>query len=196
MLYLVLLMTMMNFMSHGTQDLYPTFLQQQRHYDPRFTAIVSVISMLGAILGGIVVGRYSDRVGRRKAMVTAAIGGLLVIPLWVFSPGIALIAVGAFLMQFMVQGVWGVIPAHINELSPDRLRGFPAGLRVSGRRSDRLHRALHRGRSPAASPTPRCWDRSPRSLVFVAMIVIASGPEAHRVEFGREAASRQSGSAR
>jgi SHS family lactate transporter-like MFS transporter len=162
-LYLVLLMMMMNFMSHGTQDLYPTFLQQQRHYDPRFTAIVSVISMLGAILGGIVVGRYSDRVGRRKAMVTAAIGGLLVIPLWLFSPGIALISVGAFLMQFMVQGVWGVIPAHINELAPDRLRAFLPGFAYQVGVLIAPPRPTSKPRSPTASPTPRCWDRSPPS---------------------------------
>jgi SHS family lactate transporter-like MFS transporter len=186
-LYLVLLMMMMNFMSHGTQDLYPTFLQQQRHYDPRFTAIVSVISMLGAILGGIVVGRYSDRVGRRKAMVTAAIGGLLVIPLWLFSPGIALISVGAFLMQFMVQGVWGVIPAHINELAPDRLRAFLPGFAyqvgvliastapyIEASLAHRFTYAQVLGSVAAI-------------VVFVAMIVIAAGPEAHRVEFGRGA---------
>jgi len=186
-LYLVLMMMMMNFMSHGTQDLYPTFLQQQRHYDPRFTAIVSVISMLGAILGGIVVGRYSDRVGRRKAMVTAAIGGLLVIPLWLFSPGIALISVGAFLMQFMVQGVWGVIPAHINELAPDRLRAFLPGFAyqvgvliastapyIEASLAHRFTYAQVLGSVAAI-------------VVFVAMIVIASGPEAHRVEFGRGA---------
>lgn len=186
-LYLVLLMMMMNFMSHGTQDLYPTFLQQQRHYDPRFTAIVSVVSMLGAILGGVVVGRYSDRVGRRKAMVTAAIGGLLVIPLWLFSPGIALISVGAFLMQFMVQGVWGVIPAHINELAPDRLRAFLPGFAyqvgvliastapyIEASLAHRFTYAQVLGSVAAI-------------VVSVAMIVIASGPEAHRVEFGRGA---------
>src|ERR1700722_5216790 len=97
--YMVLLMAMMNFLAHGTQDLYPTFLQQQRHYDPRITAFVSVISMLGAMIGGTLVGLYSDRVGRRRAMVTSVIGGLLIIPLWVFSPGIALTTAGAFLMQ-------------------------------------------------------------------------------------------------
>jgi SHS family lactate transporter-like MFS transporter len=180
-------MTMMNFMSHGTQDLYPTFLQQQRHYDPRLTAIVSVISMLGAILGGAVVGRYSDRVGRRKAMVTAAVGGLLVIPLWIFSPGMALISVGAFLMQFMVQGVWGVIPAHINELAPDRLRAFLPGFAYQVG-------VLIASTAPyiEASLTHRftyaqVLGSVATIVVFVAMIVISAGPEAHRVEFGRGA---------
>src|SRR5271165_2152072 len=186
-LYLVLLMAAMNFTSHGTQDLYPTFLQQQRHYDPRFTAIVSVISMLGAILGGIVVGRYSDRVGRRKAMVTAAIGGLLVIPLWIFSPGIALISVGAFLMQFMVQGVWGVIPAHINELSPDRLRAFlpgfayQVGVLIAATAPYIQASLVHRFTYAQVMATFAAI------VLTLAMIVIASGPEAHRVEFGRDA---------
>jgi SHS family lactate transporter-like MFS transporter len=186
-LYLVLLMAMMNFMSHGTQDLYPTFLQQQRHYDPRLTAIVSVISMIGAILGGAVVGRYSDRVGRRRAMVTAAVGALLIIPLWIFSPGIALISAGAFLMQFMVQGVWGVIPAHINELAPNRLRAFLPGFAYQVG-------VLIASSAPyiEASLTHRftyaqVLGSVAAIVVLVAAIVISAGPEAHRVEFGRDA---------
>ena len=126
-LYLVLLMTMMSFMSHGTQDMYPTFLQRQRMYTPGQTANITMISMLGAILGGLVIGYYSDRSGRRRAMVTAALCALLVVPLWIAAPNTALIIVGVFLLQFFVQGAWGVIPAHINELSPGHLRGFFPG---------------------------------------------------------------------
>src|SRR5579863_6923436 len=126
--YLVALMAMMCFISHGTQDLYPTFLQQQRHFDTRITAIVSVISMIGAIAGGILWGLYSDRKGRRRAMVTSVLLAIVLIPLWVFAPTAALMAVGAFAMQFMVQGAWGVIPAHLNELSPGALRGFFPGM--------------------------------------------------------------------
>src|SRR6202034_2413282 len=85
-LYLVLLMAMMNFMSHGTQDLYPTFLQHQLHFDPRTTAIISVASMLGAIVGGILIGLYSDRHGRRRAMITPVLVAILLVPLWVFGP--------------------------------------------------------------------------------------------------------------
>ena len=185
-LYLVALMAMMNFLSHGTQDLYPTFLQQGRHYNPRITAIVSVISMLGAITGGALFGLYSDRVGRRRAMVRAAIGGLFVIPLWVFSPGVALIALGAFLMQFMVQGAWGVIPAHINELSPDRMRGFLPGFSyqvgvliaatapyIEASMSHRFSYAQVMGTFAGIA-------------MIVAMFVIGLGPEAHRIAFGRE----------
>jgi MFS transporter, SHS family, lactate transporter len=126
-LYLVVLMTMMNFMSHGTQDLYPTFLSKQRGYDPHATAIISIIAMIGAICGGLAFGAYSDRKGRRRAMITAALLGVAVIPLWILSPTTALLITGGFLMQFMVQGAWGVIPAHINELSPGELRGFFPG---------------------------------------------------------------------
>jgi MFS transporter, SHS family, lactate transporter len=126
-LYLVLLMTMMNFMSHGTQDLYPTFLSRQRGYNPHMTAIISMISMLGAIRGGLLFGAYSDRTGRRRAMITAALLGVAAIPLWILSPTTALLIAGGFAMQFMVQGAWGVIPAHINELSPGELRGFFPG---------------------------------------------------------------------
>jgi len=126
-LYLVLLMTMMNFMSHGTQDLYPTFLSRQRGYGTHATAIISIISMIGAICGGLAFGAYSDHKGRRRAIITAALLGLAAIPLWILSPTTALLVAGGFAMQFMVQGAWGVIPAHINELSPGELRGFFPG---------------------------------------------------------------------
>jgi len=125
--YLVLLMTMLNFMSHGTQDLYPTFLSHTRGYSPHMTAIISIVAMIGAICGGLIFGAYSDRKGRRRAMITAALLGVAAIPLWILSPTTALLIAGGFLMQFMVQGAWGVIPAHINELSPGELRGFFPG---------------------------------------------------------------------
>ena len=126
-LYLVVLMTMLNSMSHGTQDLYPTFLSKTRGFNPHWTAIISMVAMLGAICGGLAFGAYSDRAGRRRAMITAALLGVAAIPLWILSPTTALLVAGGFIMQFMVQGAWGVIPAHINELSPGQLRGFFPG---------------------------------------------------------------------
>ena len=125
--YLVVLMTTMAMISHGTQDMYPTFLQHQRQFTPQQTAMITIISMIGAIAGGIVFGSLSDRVGRRRSMITAALCGTALVPLWIFAPSTALIVVGAFAMQFMIQGAWGVIPAHLNELSPGAVRGFFPG---------------------------------------------------------------------
>jgi len=185
-LYLVLLMTMMNFLSHGTQDLYPTYLQQQRHFGPGMTAIISVISMIGAIIGGILFGLYSDRRGRRRAMITAVVACFFVIPLWIYVPQAALIAVGAFLMQFMVQGAWGVIPAHINELSPDRVRGFLPGFSYQ-------IGVLIAATAPyieALMTTRFTYAQSMGTLVTIVLvlsvIVIGAGPEAYRVEFGEK----------
>jgi SHS family lactate transporter-like MFS transporter len=126
-LYLIVLMATMNFISHGTQDLYPTFLQRQRHFSVNSTALISAISMIGAIIGGLTFGFFSDRAGRRRSMILAVLLAAAMIPLWVLAPNKQLIIVGAFLMQFMVQGAWGVIPAHINELSPPQARGFLPG---------------------------------------------------------------------
>ncbi len=125
-LYGIVLMTAFNFFSHGTQDLYPTFLREQHHFAPGTVGTIAVIYNIGAILGGLVFGSLSERFGRRRMIVIAVLLALPVLPLWAFSQTAALLAVGAFLMQFMVQGAWGIIPAHLNELSPDAARGtFP-----------------------------------------------------------------------
>jgi len=126
-LYLTLLMTMMVFVSHGTQDMYPTFLKLERGFTPERVAVIAVIYNVGALLGGILFGHVSDRVGRRRALVLALLLAILAIPLWAYAPTTALLVVGAFVMQFMVQGAWGIIPAHISELSPDGVRGFLPG---------------------------------------------------------------------
>jgi SHS family lactate transporter-like MFS transporter len=126
-IYLVLLMTMMNFVSHGTQDMYPTLLKRQWGFSPQKVAAVTAFSMVGAIVGGLIFGLLSDRFGRRLSMIAALVCAMLVIPLWAFSPFLALLVVGGFLMQFMVQGAWGIIPAHLSELAPDSVRGFLPG---------------------------------------------------------------------
>ena len=125
-LYLVLLMTMMNFMSHGTQDMYPTLLGTLGYGNDRI-ADITMLSMIGAVLGGLVFGYYSDLSGRRRAMMTATTCALVVVPFWIAGISPAFTLIGVFLMQFFVQGAWGVIPAHINELSPGSLRGFFPG---------------------------------------------------------------------
>jgi SHS family lactate transporter-like MFS transporter len=125
-IYAVLLMTAFNYMSHGTQDLYPTFLQKQRGLSVNWTAPIAIIYNLGAICGGTILGSYSQRWGRRRTIMIAAALGILLIPLWIFSPTIPLLVCGGFFMQFMVQGAWGVVPVHLNELSPAAWRGtFP-----------------------------------------------------------------------
>jgi MFS transporter, SHS family, lactate transporter len=126
-LALVALMTMMNLVSHGTQDLYPTFLRRAHGFTPQTTAGITAFSMIGALSGGLCFGSLSDRIGRRRAMISALVGALFMIPLWVLAPSFTLLVAGAFLMQFMVQGAWGIIPAHLAELAPNNVRGFMPG---------------------------------------------------------------------
>src|SRR4051794_15947186 len=125
-LYLVVLMTAFNSLSHGTQDLYPTFLQKQHGFDTHLTGLLAIIGNLGAIAGGIGFGIWSERIGRRRAIILGALLVLPVIPLWAWSATPLLLAAGAFLIQVAVQGAWGIVPVHLNELSPGRARGtFP-----------------------------------------------------------------------
>lgn len=127
-LYVVVLMTMMNLVSHGTQDMYPTFLKLQRGLDPRTIATVAIIYNIGALLGGLFFGYLSDRIGRRRAMIAAVLCALAAVPIWIYPRSLLWLTAGAFLMQFMVQGAWGAIPAHLAELSPPEVRGLFAGL--------------------------------------------------------------------
>ena len=126
-LFLVVLMFAFNSLSHGTQDLYPTFLERNLAFSPQTTGMIVILYNLGALLGGITFGAWSERIGRRRAIVTAALLTLPVIPLWTYSHTVLTLALGGFLMQFMVQGAWGVIPAHLNELSPPAVRGTLPG---------------------------------------------------------------------
>ena len=119
-------MTAFNFFSHGTQDLYPTFLQVEHKLSPHAVGTIAVIYNIGAICRRHPVRLAVERFGRRRCIVIAALLSLPVIPLWAFSATPALLATGAFLMQFFVQGAWGIVPVHLNELSPDTARGtFP-----------------------------------------------------------------------
>ena len=182
-LYLVLLMSAMNLISHGTQDLYPTFLQQQRHYNPHTTATITMVSMIGAILGGLLFGHLSDRLGRKKMMALAVILAIAVIPLWLLASGSILIAAGAFGMQFMVQGAWGIIPAHINELSPGPLRGFFPGfayqLGVLIASGIAYVESLLAERVSYASS----MEILAGSVLVIAFVVILAGPEAKGIRF-------------
>jgi MFS transporter, SHS family, lactate transporter len=127
-IYAALLMTAFNYMSHGTQDLYATYLQTQRGFNSDQTSKITIIYAFGMICGGTVIGQLSQSWGRRRVIILAAICGMLIIPLWIFAPNTALLIAGGFLIQFMVQGAWGVVPVHLNELSPAAFRGTFPGL--------------------------------------------------------------------
>jgi SHS family lactate transporter-like MFS transporter len=125
-LYAIALMTAFNFLSHGTQDLYPTFLKIDHGLTPHSVALVVIIANIGAIAGGLSFGTLSQRFGRRRTLIVAALLSLPVLPFWLMSNGIVALALSGFVMQFMVQGCWGLVPAHLNELSPAEARGtFP-----------------------------------------------------------------------
>lgn len=127
-LFLILLMAGFNALSHGTQDLYPTFLQKQLHFSPRLTGDIGIVYNIGAILGGIFFGALSEKIGRKKAIILAVLLTLPAIPLWSLTHSPYTLATGAFLMQFMVQGAWGVVPAYLVELSPGPVRATFPGL--------------------------------------------------------------------
>ncbi len=183
-LYIFVMMTMMNFVSHGTQDLYPTFLKDYRGFSVQGASYIAILYNVGAIIGGIVVGRYSDRVGRRRAMVTSLLLAVVVIPLWAFAPTTALLVLGAFLLQFMVQGAWGVVPAHISELAPDSVRGFLPGFAyqcgVAAAGSIAYIEALFAERFSFATT----MALTALTVFLLAAFVVGIGREKHAAEFG------------
>ncbi|HSM99984.1 MAG TPA: MFS transporter [Rudaea sp.] len=130
--YLVVLMAMFNMFSHGSQDVYVTFLKAQRHFDTATVSKLTIVLNLGAIVGGLFFGAWSERIGRRRAIVIAALLALPMIPLWSYGGSILLLGIGVFLLQVMVQGAWGVVPVHLNELSPDGVRGTLPGFAYQG----------------------------------------------------------------
>ena len=189
-IYAVLLMTAFNYMSHGTQDLYPTFLQKQRGLSVNWTAPIAIIYNLGAICGGTVLGFYSQRLGRRRTIILAAFLGILLIPAWIFSPGIPLLIAGGFFMQFMVQGAWGVVPVHLNELSPPAWRGtFPGVVYQLGNFFSANAAMLQAGLAqhfvrPNGQPDYALTMALVTLAVFLVLILLAwMGREARGIEF-------------
>lgn len=183
--YVVVLMTAFNFFSHGTQDLYPTFLQEQHKFAPHTVSVIAVVANIGAIIGGIFFGVLSQRVGRRRAIVIAVALSLPIVPVWAFGSGPVLLAVGAFLMQISVQGAWGVIPVHLNELSPDEVRGtFPAFAYQLGNLLASANATLQ---SEFASSHNGNYGLALATVAVCAALAIATltilGPEAHGVAF-------------
>jgi SHS family lactate transporter-like MFS transporter len=188
-LYLVVLMTAFNFFSHGTQDLYPTFLQKQHHFDTHTTGILAAVMNVGAIVGGIGFGIWSERLGRRRTIVIASLLALPIIPLWAFSSTPLLLAAGGFLMQVAVQGAWGIVPVHLNELSPPLARSlFPGfayqlgNLIASKNAPIQAGIAEARGDNYALALAIGCGI----SAVVIALWT-ALGPERKNVDFAAEA---------
>ncbi|KAJ1958367.1 Carboxylic acid transporter [Linderina pennispora] len=127
-IYSIILMAGMNFMSHGSQDLYPTFLKKQHGYTPRQATIGTVVGNLGAIVGGIIFGYNSEYFGRRRTIAFCCICGACFIPLWILPQKYGPLLAGAFFMQVFVQGAWGVIPVYLSEISPAAFRSTFPGL--------------------------------------------------------------------
>jgi MFS transporter, SHS family, lactate transporter len=185
-IYAILLMTAFNFFSHGTQDLYPTFLQVQHGLDPHEVGLIAVIYNIGAIIGGISFGSLSEHFGRRRIIIITSLLSLAALPLWAFANSAVWLAVGAFLMQVMVQGAWGVIPVHLNELSPDDARGtFPGFVYQLGNLIASVNATLQ------ADIAARYGDNYSLALALVAgtvavviVILTAFGTEARGVVFG------------
>ncbi len=185
-IWTVILMTAFNFFSHGTQDIYPTFLETQRGYDSHTTGAIAIVYNIGAICGGLFFGSLSQRIGRRKAIVIAA---LLAIPaawFWVYAPGPVLLAIGAFVLQFFVQGAWGVIPVHLNELSPDEVRGTFPGFAYQ------LGNLLASGNATLQTTLAAHWNGNYALALFSVAVIVACavallagfGYERRNAEFG------------
>jgi MFS transporter, SHS family, lactate transporter len=184
--YVILLMTAFNSFSHGTQDIYPTFLQVQQKYPPETVGAIAVVYNIGAILGGLVFGTFSEHIGRRRAIVLAALLTLPVVPLWSFSNNVVMLAVGAFLIQFFVQGAWGVIPVHLNELSPDSVRGtFPGFTYQLGNLFASKNGTIQATLAVSLGNNYGLVLAITAAIVACAVaLVTALGPEAHGVKFG------------
>jgi MFS transporter, SHS family, lactate transporter len=190
-IYAVLLMTAFNFFSHGTQDLYPTFLQVQHGFGPHEVGLIAVVYNIGAIIGGVSFGSLSERFGRRRIIIIAAALSLLVLPLWAFATSGLWLAVGAFLMQITVQGAWGIIPVHLNELSPDEARGTFPGFTYQ------LGNLIASVNAPLQAALAAHWGGNyalalalVAGIVAVVIVVLtALGTEAKGVAFGRALAT-------
>jgi len=185
-IYAVLLMTAFNFFSHGTQDLYPTFLQVQHGLGPHEVGLIAVIYNIGAIIGGISFGSLSEYFGRRRIIIIASLLSLAVLPLWAFAASIVWLAAGAFLMQVTVQGAWGVIPVHLNELSPDDARGtFPGFVYQLGNLIASVNATLQAGIAAHYGGDYAFALAAVAGTVAIAIAILtALGPEAKAVKFG------------
>jgi SHS family lactate transporter-like MFS transporter len=180
-LFIVVLMTAFTSFSHGTQDLYPTFLEHDHELSPSRVGLILVVANIGALFGGICFGTLSEKFGRRKAIILAALLAIPMVPLWAWSHSVAAMAVGGFLLQFMVQGAWGVIPAHLNELSPGPVRAVFPGLAYQLGNLLSSRNSVYQARYAAAFSGGTLKIALSGTVVIVALLVAvitALGPEA------------------
>jgi MFS transporter, SHS family, lactate transporter len=180
-------MTAFNFFSHGTQDIYPDlFLRVQHHFDHGTVTTIALIYNAGAAIGGILFGALSQRIGRRVTIVLAALLSLPVLPLWAFGDTALTIGIGAFLMQICVQGAWGVIPAHLNELSPASIRAtFPGVVYQLGNLLASYNATLQSAIG-ASMDHNYSWALAgvAGTVAVVIAVLVGFGVEAHDVKMG------------
>ena len=185
-IYGVILMTAFTFFSHGTQDFYPVFLQKQHGLDKNTVSTLASIGSLAAIIGGVVFGSLSQKLGRRRAIITSALLTLPMVALWMFSSSVLMLGIGVFLMQFFVQGAWGVVPAQLNELAPPAVRGAFAGT---------VYQLGNCISSTNATIEPLLAERASWSVSLATVAVCAAlcislvvwlGPEAHGARMNNE----------
>jgi SHS family lactate transporter-like MFS transporter len=185
--YLVALMTAFNWMSHGTQDIYPTFVKKGLGLSPDTSIAIAVVYNIGAIIGGALLGAFSEKLGRRRTIMIAAAGGLVVVPFFVLSTTVGWLMLSSFLMQMCVQGAWGVIPAHLTEMSPDAIRGFYPGVTYQlGNLIAALNLPLQEALAERHGyPAAMTWTVVPALAVVI--VLSAVGKEAKGIRFGGSA---------
>jgi MFS transporter, SHS family, lactate transporter len=186
--YLILLMTAFNWLSHGTQDIYPTFLKATDDGGAGLSTAaatwIAVLYNVGATIGGIFFGTLSQRFGRRRTIVLAAVLGLPIVPLFALSATAGWLALGSFLMQVCVQGAWGVIPAHLTEMSPDTIRGFYPGVTYQlGNLLAALNLPIQQSLA-VAHGYPFALVVTVVPVLIAVIVLTALGKEARGIEFG------------
>ena len=186
-LFLIVLMTAFMSFSHGTQDVYPTFLAVQAKLTPGTIGLIGILYGFGSIAGGIVFGALSERWGRKRAIVIAALLSIPVIPLYAYGNSAWSLGIGAVLMQFMVQGAWGVVPAYLTELSPAPVRATAPGLAYQ------IGGLITSWNSKAQALAAERWGSYPAVLAVTVTIVALA--LAGLAALGREAKGREMGEA-
>ena len=182
-IYIALFMAGLQLTTHGTQDMYPTFLERYGHFGPTDRAWISALSMTGAIAGGILFGIFSDRWGRRRMIIAALIGALLAIPLWAFAPSATALTAGAIAMQFLIQGAMGIVPAHLSELAPNSVRGFLIGFGYQC--GVLLSSSVVYVEATLATQISYAWAMADTAVIVLIMAIIgtAVGPERRGAAF-------------